>query len=239
MATTRIAFTDTQLDAELTRNREDLEKLRERLRGEQRTADAAKSELSRVVDAIERGVTGKEVEHSRAKDALELANIRVKGIEKLVAPVEAKITELSEELGRRADTAARAARKKEFAQRVDRGKALALRIREAVALLCTGDMRELEELRANLVTEFPDLGGIEEASGLREIVVKLARPSEGVRNPEVHLAKLEAEGLEPFGFYVSADMLRSTVQGVPDRQVTTLRAGAPVRLTVVAMRPRD
>jgi hypothetical protein len=236
MATTQIAFTDKQLEAELQTKRRELDRLHEKLRGETRTLDAAKSEQSRVTVAIENGATGKETELSRAKESVELAEIRVGGLRKQVAPIESAIKELSEELGRRQAAAERAAHERDFAARVEKGKALALRIREAVALLCTGDMRELEELRASLITEFPDIGGVEAASGLREIVIKPSRGLEKLRNPEVHLAQLEAAGLVAFGFTVND---RLTGMGATAHRQISLVLGEPPRLTVVPMRPRE
>jgi chromosome segregation ATPase len=238
MATTQIAFTDAQLDAELARNRKDLEKLQERLRGEQRTADAAKSELSRVVDAIERGVTGKEVEHSRAKDALELANIRVKGIEKLVAPVEQRLRELTEELGRRQREAARVAREKELGDRTEKLKVRLLKIRETLALLCTGELFMAEQERAIIASEFGDIGGMEIAKALSEILFKPSRPSEATRTAEVHLAQLEAAGLVPFGFEIVTGFRPSPVQGQPSALTSALRPGRPLCFTILPMGPR-
>jgi hypothetical protein len=238
MATTATVVSDQQLDVELQRQRRELSQLREKEQAELRKLDAAKSEHARVFEAIERGVTGKETELSRAKEAVETCEIRAGGIAKQISPIEQKIRELGEESGRRAAAAAKIVREQAFVQRIDKGKALALKIREIVSRLCINEMRELEELRGRLIAEFPDIGGVEAASGLREIIVKHARPSEKLRNPEVHLAQLEEEGSIQFGFDVSDGMVRGTVQGEPDRRVTRLSAGAPVRLTVVAMRPR-
>jgi hypothetical protein len=239
MATTAVALSDKQLEAELQTKRRELDKLQERLRGETRTLDAAKGEHGRVVVAIENGATGKEHELARAKESVETAEIRVGGVRKQLASIEVAIEELKKEIYRRELAANKAAREKDKAQRFEKGRTLALRIRETLALLCTDNMRELEELCGSLVIDFPDTGGVQAASALREILMKPAGPNEKLRHPEVHLAQLEAAGLVQFGFYADIGMVRGTVQGIPDRQVTTLRAGAPVRLTVVAMRPRE
>jgi hypothetical protein len=238
MATAQIAFTDKQLEAELQAEKREFGRLQEKLRVELRTLDAAKGEHNRVVVAIENGAAGKETDFSRAKTDVETAEIRCQGLQKLIAPIEAKISELTEELRRRETAAAKRAREKELGDRTEKLKVRLLKIRETLALLCAGELFTAEQERAMIASEFGDIGGMEIAEALTEILFKAAPPSEGMRNPEVHLEQLNAAGLVPFGFEIVRDLLPSTVQGEPQRLRVRLRPGPALQFTILPMGPR-
>lgn len=238
MATAIAPLSDKQLEAEISAQQGELRHLRERLASEQKKLDGAVAERSRVVDAIERGETGKQSDLSRAKEAVEEIEIRIGGLRKNVAPIEAKIAELTAESQRRQVAAAKVARENAFRDRTAKLRARGLKIREALALLCTGELFAFEQERAALALEFGDIGGLEAAKASLEILFKPAHPSEALRNPEVHLAALDKAGMVSFGFEIVAESVRSVVHGEPDIRTVRLRPGPPFRFTILPMRPR-
>jgi hypothetical protein len=231
MATTATAFSDKQLEAELQRQRKELSQLREKEQTELRKLDAAKSEHGRVFDAIERGVTGKETELSRAKEAVETSEIRVGGVRKQIAPIESAIKELNEELGRRQAAAERAAREKAFAQLQEEGGAIAAVIIEKLMELTTKELAAFDRIRIRLGLEFPDLGGAAAADSLAALLFRPSQKMEKLRDPNTHNRLLEDRG------WVFAGSPGEAYEKIPS---AGSQFGNPLRLTVQSMRrPRE
>ena len=227
MATTAIALTDQQLDAELQRQRRELSQLREKEQAELRKLDAAKSEHARVFDAIERGVTGKETELSRAKEAVETAEIRTGGVRKVIAQVEAKIHELTEELGRRQLAAAKAAHENAYSQLFEEGGALAAVIVEKLMALTTEELAAFDRIRVRLGTEFLDFNGAAAADQLSALLWRQSGPNEKLRDPNIHNRLLEDRGW----------IFAGKVQRIPSAMS---QFGNPMVLTIQSMmRPRQ
>jgi predicted nucleic acid-binding Zn-ribbon protein len=222
--------TDAQLESDLQGQKKELGKLQERLRGELRTLDAAKSEHSRVLVAIEGGATGKETDLSRAKESVELAEIRVQGLRKQVAPIEAKIGELTEEINRRQVEAARAARERAFAQLQEEGGALAAVIVKKLMELTTEELAALDRIRIRLGLEFPDLGGPAAADSLAALLFRPSQGMEKLRDPNTHNRLLEDRG------WAFAGKPGPSYMKIPS---ATSQFGNPLTLTVQSMRPRE
>jgi hypothetical protein len=226
MATTAMALSDRQLEEEVNLQRRELDKLQERLRGETRTLDAAKSEHGRVVVAIENGSTGKEHELARAKESVETSEIRVGGVRKQLALVEAAIEELNKELYRRQLAANIAARQKEFTdlQTESFARARAL-VNKLVEL--TKDLAELDKLRIRLGS-YVELGGFGAADRVAEVLFRNSGPNEKLRDPNTHNRLLEDQG------WVFAGSPGETYEKIPS---AASQFGNPLRLTVQSMRP--
>jgi|GEM_PF-4137374 len=251
MATMQAVLSDAQIEVELQLKARELDKLQERLRAEERKVDGARTELNRVVDAIERGATGKEAEFSRATQEVETAGIRVGGLRKLIAPIEARIKELTEEFHRRQAAAAKAAHERDFAARVEKGRALAIAIREKLMRLCIEDLPEFEELRRSLILEYVDIGGNMAAVNLLEMLLKPARGMEGLRDPQVHIAELEAKGFTRIGFQLQESFNPHAGEIVqheiaPGKFINQSKGAVTAQLstflyslTVQSMRPRE
>jgi hypothetical protein len=229
MATPAV-ITDSQLEAQLRKVQADAGIVRKKLDDDQRKLDAALSERQRIVDGIARG-TVKESEAPRNKVEIEQLQIRIEGYAGLLQSSGDEIKNLTAELYRRQQAATLAAREKELAARVEKGKAFALAIREKMKNLCIGDLREFEDFLGSLLTDFMDIGAREAAVQLREILFRPSRGLERNRTPEVHFANLLDDGWEPFGFFVTS----GANMGTP---TTRVLSNMPVTFPVVAMRPK-
>jgi predicted nucleic acid-binding Zn-ribbon protein len=194
MATTATALSDKQLESELARLKKELGQLEERLQAENRKLDAANSERNRVAAEIERGVTGRESDWTRAKEAAEIAEIRCDGVRKLIPPVKSAIQEIGAELNRRQEAAANAAFGKEFAELQEKGAAIASRILEQLKKLISEDLAEFDAIRVKLETRFASLGGQNAAFALRRLLFDARRVP-----MEAHIAALLQEGWEVRG----------------------------------------
>jgi hypothetical protein len=233
---TAIAVSDERLQVELQDQQKQLGRLREKLKAEQCRLEAANVERDRVVEAIERGVTGKEAELQRAKVDCESSEIRVGGLRKLVTSIDARIRELTEELGRRAAAAARAAREEELRDRAEKNQARTLKFRENLAWACK-ELFEIEQENAFLASGF-GAAGIEAVEFSRKILYNPPRPREALRSPEVHLAAAYNAGLVPFGFDIVTELRPSTGLGEPGEYVSKLRPGPAFSFTILPMGPR-
>lgn len=229
MATAAV-ISDSQLETQLRRLQSDAATVRKKLDDDQRKLEAAQSERQRIVDGIARG-TVKESEAPRNKAEIEQLQTRIEGYAGLLQSSGEEIKNLSTELSRRQQAVHLAMREKEFAARVEKGKALGLAIRDKLRKLCTEDLREFEEFRGRLLADFMDLGAKEASMHLREILFRPSRGLEANRTPEVHFADLLAEGWETFGFFVTD----GTNMGTP---TTRVLSNMPVMLPAVAMRPK-
>jgi seryl-tRNA synthetase len=222
MSATQIALSDKQLEAELQTQRRELDRLQGVLRGEQRKLDGLNAERNRIVVAIENGSAVKEGELSRAKTDCESAEIRVGGVRKQVAPIEAAIQEIGDEFRRRQEAAAKAAFEKEYAELQEKGAAIASRVLEKLKRLIVEDVAEFDAIRMTLGTRFANLGGQNAAFALRRLLVNPARSMEALRDPEVHLAALGQEGWEA-RFDVFGDPLVLTIKSMSQTAAEKLR----------------
>ena|SRR5579872_1035804 len=209
MSATQITLTDRHLESELQAQRKELGRLQEKLQKEQRTLDAARTEHNRIVEAIEHGAD-KQTEFARAKQDLETAEIRVGGLQKLVAPIEQKIRELTEEFDRRETAAAKACFEKEYGELQKKGSAIATAIREKLTRLIVEDIAEFDAIRIELGSRFAQLGGENAAFELRRLLFNPSGQMEGARDPNVHLATLVREGWE-IRMAVPGDPLQLTI----------------------------
>jgi len=230
MATTVAALSDERLESELKQLATEALTVRGKINADTQKLDAARAERSRIVNGIATG-TVKESEGPRIEAAIRQLEILLEGNSGVLAANRAKSEELSKELYRRQAEANKAAHEKRFAELNEKMTALALRIREKLTRLVTEDLREFEELRGVCVTGFPDLSGRDASVKALEILFKPSHPSEALRNPEVHLAQLDAAGWVPFGYQVM------------DRPVSlgggfNVFPGPPLRLSIVSMRPK-
>src|SRR5580692_11384980 len=161
MATAAV-ISDSQLEVQLRKLQSDAATIRKKLDDDQHKLEAAQSERQRIVDGIARG-TVKESEAPRNKAEIEQLQIRIEGYAGLLQSSGEEIKNLSTELSRRQKAAHLAMREKELAARLEKGKAFGFAIRAKLRKLCTEDLREFEEFRGSLLTDFMDIGGREAA----------------------------------------------------------------------------
>ena len=229
---TATAVSDKQLELELQQELHKFETVQKKIEGDKEKLRAANTEKARLVAGVGHG-TAKESEVVRVEEQIHAITIRLEGSAPILQQHSAHIDELRTEIHRRQAAAAKAAREKQFAELDGKMIARALRIREKLTQLSTEDLRELEELRGACMTDFPDLGGREVAARALEILFKPSLPSEALRNPEVHLAQLEAAGWVPFG-YAAMDPSSTALQGSRYR----VALASPLRFSIVSMRPK-
>lgn len=197
MATATILPTDTKdLERELQQELQQFETVQRKLDQDNQKLQAARTERARLVAAVGHG-NGKESDVTRAEEQIHNITIRIEGLAPILTQHRARIDELHAEIHRRQADAAKAAREKEYADLKEHGAALAKKIQDLLVQLCIEDLPAFDALRRRLAFEFADLDGYAAAVSLVELFVKHSGPSERLRNPEVHLARLEARG---FGY---------------------------------------
>jgi len=231
MVTATTALSDKQLEAELQQELQRFETVQKKLDQDNQKLQAARAERTRIVQAIPHG-RAQESDVPKIEAEIRRLEVLIEGNTPILAQHRGQIDELRTEIHRRQAVAAKVARERQFAEMNEKMTALALKIREKLTRLVTEDLREFEELRGACVISFPDLGGRDAFARALEILFKPAHPSEALRNPEVHLAQLEATDWVPFGYAV---MDSSVFEGNGFR----VGPGAPLRLTVVSMRPKQ
>jgi hypothetical protein len=220
MATTAIALSDQQLEAELRQLQTDSVPVRKKLDDETRKLDAARTERQRIVDGIGRGIV-KESEAPRIKAEIEQIEIRIEGLNSLHAEKRSSMNTLQVEFGRRQAAAAKAAHAKEFAELNEKGVAIAGEIVEDLMRLTEG-LRAFDLVRFRLGSaEFRDLDGEGSARELRELLWKAPGPQETLRSPETHIRKLLDDGWRLYG--------EGTAERVP---------GGNLSLQILSMRPK-
>ena len=229
MATATV-LSDKQLEADLDQELQRFETVQKKLDQDTHKLQTARAERTRIVAAIPHG-RADESEVPKIEAEIHRFEVLVEGNAPILTQHRARIDELRTEIHRRQTEADKAQHEKQFAEHEGKMIALALAIREKLTRLVTEDLREFEELRGACMTNFPDLGGRDAATKALKILFDPPRPSERLRPPEVHLARLDAAGWVPFGV---ATVDRPVSQGGGFRVVP----GAPLNLTVVSMRPK-
>lgn len=225
---TATAISDKQLEAELQQELQRFETVQKKLDQDKQKLQAARVERTRLVSAIPHG-RADERDVPKIETEIRRFEVLIEGNTPVLAQHRAHIDELRTEVHRRQGEAAKVAHEKQFAELNEKMTALALKIREKLTQLVTEDLREFEELRGTCVTTFRESGRDAAANALK-ILSHPARFSEAVRNPEVHLAQLDAAGWVPFGYYV---MDRPVSQGG-----IRVAPGPPLQFSIISMRPK-
>lgn len=194
---TATALSIQQLEAELQQELQRFEAVQKKLDQDNQKLQAAKDQRAHFVAAIR---DGRASDSDVVKAEAEIHRIEIliesQGNASILAKHRAHIDELRTEINRRQDVAAKAAREKEFADLKEHGAALAKKIQDLLVQLCTEDLPAFDAVRRRLAFEFADLDGYATAVSLAELLIKHPGPSEKLRSPEVHLARLEASGFE-------------------------------------------
>lgn len=239
MAATAATFSDQQLESELKKLEKEISSDDGKLQETRRRLDTANAERSRIVEGITLG-TVKDGELARIKADIEVLEIRVEGLNGLLASNRSKASVIQDELNARANAAHLVARQKALSELETRGKAAAIRITEKLVRIISEDIAEFDSIRQRLGIEFADLGGAAVAKRLRELVFKPVRLSDAAGVPDVHLQLLESRG------WVHAEtpgpsMKRiKTEQGIGPLNPNTFETvpGGPLHLIVISMRPQ-
>jgi chromosome segregation ATPase len=197
----------------------DANTLQQKIRVDELKLRGAREESGRIAEGLAQG-TEKESAVARNQQEIAVIQSRIDGYNALLAPIKAKINELSLEHVRQEKRAAQEARAKEFADLVQSVGAELHAISQAAERLIVDRLWPATEKAQRLLTGFEDLGGLQEVIKLYETHLYAKYPSaEG----ELHLSRLRARGWKPAVYLgKSSNMLhpvRLTIQAmVPPRQ---------------------
>jgi chromosome segregation ATPase len=196
----------------------DAAEIQQKIRVDELKLQGAREESGRIAAGLAQG-TEKESAVARNQQEIAVIQSRIDGYNALLAPIKAKIDELSLEHVRQEKQAAQEARAKEFA---DLCKSLAAEfhaISQAAEQLIVDRLWPATEKAQRLLTGFEDLGGLQELIKLYEILYAKYPSAEG----ELHLARLRARGWKPAVYLGKSSNtfhpVRLTIQAmVPPRQ---------------------
>jgi hypothetical protein len=193
MATTAAALSDRQLEDKLQKLQVEIAATTKTLDEAQRKLSAARTERQRAIDGIALG-KAKEADAIRAKTTIEEIELRVESFRSLLVGQQNELAALRLDLGNRHAEANRIAHEKKFAEVVKEGEARAKRVLDALILLSSELIPAFDEIRLQLGTEFADLRGDVAALRLRELLLRISRGNEPLRDPNAHNWTLKQEG---------------------------------------------
>ena len=233
MAMTATVPSDThELERELHIELEKLEAVQGKLDSDKHKLQEARDKRAHLVAAIPHGRANAD-DVTKIETEIHHLEILVEGNTPISEKHRGRIEELQakiREIQTAAETVAKkAAREKEYTELKGRTGNRAALIRDVLTELCTEALVEFEQDRARLAVEFPDLGGVDAAVALGQELFSPTKGLERVRNPNVHLAQLEARGYIGLGAFVNPfgstkDIWKPGLD--------------PVLLTVYGMRPK-
>jgi chromosome segregation ATPase len=189
--------------------------IQQKIRVDELKLQGVRAESGRIAEGLARG-TEKESAVARNQQEIAVIQARIDGHNALLAPIKAKIDELSLAHVRQQKQAAQEARAKEFADIVRTLTAEYHAISQAAERLIVDSLWPVTEKAQRLLTGFEDLGAEQAVLKLNEILYAKYPSAEG----ELHLARLRARGWKPAAYLgKSSNMVH------------------PVRLTIQAMVP--
>ena len=184
--------------------------------------EGARQECERIADGLARG-TAKESDLTKNRDTIAVIEARIGANTAQLGPIKAEVDELAREHYRQEQAAAKETHEKEFAELQRKGAAIAQGLVRKLEELIATDVRQFDDIRARLVTEFADLGGEETVRNFYDILIARYPSAVG----ELHLASLRRRGWKPFWRFVNGRL------GNPGYPLP------PIKLTVCSMNPPE
>ena len=237
MATATARPADThELQRELQIELEKMEAIQRRLDQDNAKLRELNAERARLVGAVGHG-NAREGDVLKIDEQIKTVAVRIEGTAPILQKHRAGVDSLQKQIRERQTAAEKAAHQRACDEQIAKVRAAVLQLREIAARGCM-IASEVMEGYCELGGKFADVGGIEAATMLREMLVNPSRGMEPLRNPEVHLAQLEREGMIAFGYKFNDRLVPSPIQGVNPSRVVSVVPGEPLRLTIVSMRPK-